>query len=159
MRLNIGAGYAPQEEYKSVDIDPDTNPDYLIRAEDIGDHFEKDSIEEIRAFHVLEHIPPRELFHTLRGWWKVLKPGGLIHVEVPDCKHAIELWVQEEINDCCLLKTILGSDPDATPYMVHRNMFWFERLDRYLTITGYVHIAICIFDLNLNCTAKKPEAK
>jgi len=39
------------------------------------------SIEAIRAFDILEHLPDK--IHTMNEAWRVLKPGGRFDIEVP----------------------------------------------------------------------------
>jgi len=39
------------------------------------------SVDEIFAFDIIEHLPDKT--HTMNEAWRVLKPGGLIRIEVP----------------------------------------------------------------------------
>jgi hypothetical protein len=43
-----------------------------------------DSVDEIRASHVLEHFPHGELEAVIADWVRALKPGGRLRVAVPD---------------------------------------------------------------------------
>ena len=60
----------------------------------------RNEVAEIYACHVLEHIPRPEVVPTLREWRRVLKPGGLLRVAVPDFEavsrlyqcHNVPLW-------------------------------------------------------------------
>src|SRR5437870_8578268 len=42
------------------------------------------SADEIRSVQVLEHVEMRRVPAVLRHWHEILKPGGLVHVDVPD---------------------------------------------------------------------------
>jgi len=158
LKLNLGGGYIYIKGFKRVDIDPATQPDFLLDVRDLKT-IKTNSVEEIIASHILEHIPPNDTFRTLREWYRVLKPGGRILIIVPDCGWAMRMWVKGRIRDCCLLKTFLGGDPTATPYMLHKNIFWDKRLDRFLIITGYTDIKNISKENSgeLKFIAKKPK--
>ena len=153
-RLNIGSGHVRLPGYERLDVDQEARPDHYCRAEDVGDYFDEESFDEIRAAHVLEHIRPSDLFGTLRGIWKALKPNGILEVVVPDVGAATHDWCAGMIDDDKLVKTILGGDPDATEWMVHRNIFWTDRLGRWLTITGFVRLEVedaSTYELKMTC--------
>ena len=44
----------------------------------------KESIDEIYASHVFEHVPQKKIISTLSGINRVLKTGGKFYVSVPD---------------------------------------------------------------------------
>ncbi|HDP36855.1 MAG TPA: methyltransferase domain-containing protein [Candidatus Atribacteria bacterium] len=139
LKLDIGAGYIRRKGFKRVDIDPKTKPDYLLKAQDLRG-INDNSVDEIMASHILEHIPPNETFLTLREWWRVLKPNGVITIKTPDCGWAMRLWKENSHRQYEILKTFLGDDPSATEYSLHGNIFWDKRIERYLLITGYIEI-------------------
>lgn len=139
-KLNIGSGHVRLPGYERLDVDKEAEPDHLCAAENVDTLFNEPTFDEVRAAHILEHVRPSDLFATLRGIWKALKPGGIFEVVVPDVGAAAHDWCAGTIDDDKFIKTMLGSDPDATPWMVHRNMFWAGRLMRWLMITGFVEI-------------------
>ena len=57
------------------------------------------SVDEIRASHVLEHFPRAQAMAVLREWVRVLKPGGLLRVAVPDFGVIAEAYVAGEALD------------------------------------------------------------
>src|ERR1700704_6233401 len=48
------------------------------------------TVDEIVASHVLEHVPHREVAAVLRDWVRALKKGGKIRIAVPDFKTIAE---------------------------------------------------------------------
>lgn len=80
MRLNIGAGGKRIEGWISIDVagEPDINAD--VRSLPLPDAY----ADEAMAIHVLEHLYRWEALDALREWRRVLKPGALLAVEVPD---------------------------------------------------------------------------
>jgi len=41
------------------------------------------AVDEIRAFHILEHLHPENRVKVMRLFFDLLKPGGILHIEVP----------------------------------------------------------------------------
>jgi hypothetical protein len=69
--------------YTTVDIMPENNPDIVADAANMH-MIASGSAEELYASHVLEHFAwPRALL-VLAEWARVLRPGGVLKVAVPD---------------------------------------------------------------------------
>lgn len=80
-RLNLGAGWDPTEGYLRLDRTDVGNPDVIATVPPIP--LEDDRFVEVRAFHVLEHIPREKLVELMNECWRVLKMGGYMEIEVP----------------------------------------------------------------------------
>ena len=80
VRLNIGCGPDQPEGWVNLDSNPDEEPDIVADVRHLP--FDDDSVDEIYASHILEHIDCRE--PVLEEWCRVLRPGGLITIAVPD---------------------------------------------------------------------------
>ena len=81
LRLNIGCDRSEIAGFVGVDFNPDVDPDILAEADDL--HMIADnSVDEIYASHMLEHLPYGNT--ALQEWLRVLKPGGMLTVIVPD---------------------------------------------------------------------------
>jgi len=161
MKLDLGSGHVRMEGWLRVDLDPDADADYQIPIQELEKHFKPNTVEEIRAYHVLEHISPKEVFPTMRGWWKILKPGGKITVEVPDCEEVMLAYARGQVSWAEVKRVILGADQDATEWMVHKNLFHKGSLRRFFMITGFVDIKrdeARPFEV-VNMTAYKPKGK
>lgn len=77
IRLNIGAGrYNDDPRYTAVDIKDGIDARKLPYADN--------SVDEVYASHVLEHFSFRETAAVLAEWARVLKPGGIMRISVPD---------------------------------------------------------------------------
>jgi predicted SAM-dependent methyltransferase len=85
MRLFIGTGADGLKPagYTTVDIDPANKPDIVADASNLT-MIEADTCHEVYASHVLEHIPWPYVLSALAEWARVLKPGGVIKISVPD---------------------------------------------------------------------------
>ena len=76
VRLDIGCGETCAPGHTPVDIKHGDRAFPLA----LGDA----TADEIRASHVLEHFGHRNIAAVLADWVRVLKPGGLLRVAVPD---------------------------------------------------------------------------
>lgn len=159
IKLNVGSGCVHLPGYTRVDCDPECQPDICCRIENLDDHVKPGSVEEIRAYHVLEHIAPgRPLYKALRMLWQLLRPGGVLSVAVPDCEHAMYAFARGEYDLAKAESIIMGSDNGATEHMLHRTMFSPAKLVRYLHITGFVDIDQTIVTPGeVRATAARPE--
>lgn len=57
--------------------------------------FPAGSVDHILCSHFLEHVYPDEADAVLHGFLDVLKPGGTLHVIVPDLKEAVDRYSRE----------------------------------------------------------------
>ncbi|MCK9602432.1 MAG: methyltransferase domain-containing protein [Sphaerochaeta sp.] len=81
-RLDVGAGGVRRVGYVSLDNSPSTRPDVLHDIE-YKWPFDDNQFEEVRAHHVLEHVHTEKKTFVMYEAWRVLKPGGVMDVEVP----------------------------------------------------------------------------
>jgi len=94
--VDLGCGYLKkpddwQTHWVGTDIRPFKGVDYVF---DIGKDkfpFKDNSVDEIRAIHLLEHLYPEQLFHCMDEAFRILKPDGFFHVEVPI--YGTEAWL------------------------------------------------------------------
>lgn len=82
MKLNLGSGTKPIPGYVNVDM---VDGPLVDVPHDLDDHpwpFLEDTVEEIVAFHVFEHVVDPIGF--MEQCWISLVPDGLLHIEVPN---------------------------------------------------------------------------
>jgi len=92
IKLDIGSGRKTFEDYITVDNDPKVGAMICADIEKDKDFIvyickwkgiEIDSVDEIRAFHILEHLRPENRVRVMKLLFDLLKPGGILHIEVP----------------------------------------------------------------------------
>lgn len=85
MKLHLGCGKRRLDGYMNIDLaDSDMNCDIRHLP------FDDNSVDEIIAIHVFEHFYLFESSRVLREWKRVLKPDGLLILELPCFEKVIE---------------------------------------------------------------------
>ena len=82
MKLNLGCGNNKKGGYINIDTDPQYSPDILSDIQDLT--YDNESIDEIIASHVIEHIPMLKVITCLKNWYGWLKHGGALYLAIPD---------------------------------------------------------------------------
>lgn len=135
VRLNVGCGHKLLEGYINVDLVPSADVEADVRQLP----FEDDSADELLAVHVLEHLYRWDALDALREWRRVLKPGGLIAIEVPDlmkvCQHVIA-GNGERMGQWGLF----GDPGYRDPLMCHRWCYTGEELVGLLREAGFTKV-------------------
>src|SRR5688572_13102683 len=92
MRLNIGAGGKRVPGFTGVDAVERSGADVVADAGKLP--FDDNCAEELMAIHLLEHLYPWDVPATLAEWFRVLKPGGKLVLEMPDIIKACQNMVE-----------------------------------------------------------------
>jgi SAM-dependent methyltransferase len=85
IRLNLGCGAKIWPGFVNIDL---ANNWTSIQPDVVADvtgplPFPDDYADEVHAYHLFEHIHRWKAEDTLREWIRVLKPGGLLILEMP----------------------------------------------------------------------------
>lgn len=100
---------------------------------DFADH----SVSLIYASHVLEHFGRHEVEAVLKEWHRVLAPGGVLRIAVPDFAAVVEMYEHEGLKDgeSGLVGLICGGQ--RNDYDFHKCIFDEPFLSYLLTKTGF----------------------
>ena len=145
LRLHVGAGQTILEGYINIDgYDNEQRPEHFqtpvktfVRAELLDTAFEPESVVEIRSHHMFEHVSILDVDRMLRGWNRILKPGGLVWIETPDfegCARAI-LRLRKERDKEFFYRHIFGSQ--FGPGELHKNGLTPSRFTMLLEDYGF----------------------
>lgn len=91
MRLEIGSGYSPTDGFMHLDMNPNA-PGVDIVGPAFPLSMATGTVDEIRAVDVLEHISYWHTDRALAEWARVMRAGGRLYVQVPDCEEALRWY-------------------------------------------------------------------
>jgi len=133
MKLHIGCGKKYLKGYKHMDVIGFEHIDYVCDARNLS-MIENESVAEIYACHVLEHVECNEVAAVLREWFRVLKAGGVIRLAVPDFESIMEAYLEHK--DLMLLQGLLYGG-QTYDYNFHHIAFDYSMLNGLLVDAGF----------------------
>ena len=83
IKLNLGSGGVEIPGYLSVDL-YDNRASILMDVFNLDTILPENSVEELMASHLFEHVNPYKSVELLQKWCKILKPGGKLIMELPN---------------------------------------------------------------------------
>ncbi len=116
IRLNIGAG----NKYWPGFINIDRHGDQDVVSDAFPLPFTTDYADEIWAIHIFEHLHRSEAGKALYEWFRVLKPGGKLVLELPCLDKIAQLIVNGEQNQRLTTFGLYGDPRDEKPDMMHQ---------------------------------------
>lgn len=93
---------------------------------------------EIVASHILEHFSHKDTQAVLNEWVRVLRPGGVIRIAVPDFNFILNELLNENPRELPVVSYLFGGQRDEDDY--HHNLFTEARLERYMAGAGLTDI-------------------
>ena len=139
MKLNIG-GDIIKDGWKILNIQSKPGVDFIGDISDLS-QFDNNSIEEIYASHVVEHVPRNKIEITLKGIYRVLKSSGKFYISVPDLDilfHSFRSTLVPIKVKKHILSMIFGGQVDQ--YDFHYYGYSFDIIEDYLKSAGFTDI-------------------
>lgn len=91
-KLNLGAGNKRYLDYTSCDLFPGSGVDEVFGLDNIP--YQDNTIQSIHSEHALEHLRHTDARQAIVEWFRVLKPGGDVHLQLPDLELCCQKYVQ-----------------------------------------------------------------
>ncbi len=159
--LHVGCGRAPlpasftREQWHEIryDIDPAVEPDLIGSITDMS-QVANASVDAVFSSHNLEHLPAHAVPRALTEFLRVLRPGGVAWIIVPDvqslAQHIAAGDLEGELyrspaGPIAVLDVLWGhraSLAAGQQYMAHRTGFSASTLERGLTAAGFARVQI-----------------
>jgi len=92
IRLNVGSGHLPLRGFTNIDIRDVFAVDVVHDVTKLKEIYDDNSVDEIFAKDILEHVGKNYWKQTLQDWVDILKPGGVLKIRIPDLLKIIKQW-------------------------------------------------------------------
>ena len=96
---------------------------------------------ELHSYHFLEHVYAWEAPALVREWARLLKPAGLLVLELPDLRKACENVLQGR-NDQMTMWPLYGDPSHRSVWMCHRWGYTPETVTQLLHDNGFRDIRV-----------------
>lgn len=140
IKLHIG-GQQPKPGWKILNIAPGPQVDYVGNCTRL-DQFADNSVDEVYASHVLEHLGFRtELPAALSEVRRILKPGGVFRISVPDVERLCSLFVHPQVpreQRPSLMMHMFGAQEDEHDF--HKVGLTWDFLLNFLSQAGFTRV-------------------
>jgi predicted SAM-dependent methyltransferase len=148
-RLNWGCGEHPEPGWINSDIKAGPGIDLSCDIRE-GLPLEDDTIDYAVSIHALPEIPYGDLVVALKELYRVLKPGGVLRLALPDLDRGIQAYLSEDED------YFLVPDEDAKAigskfivqmiwYGWSRSLFTYDFTAELLRNAGFEQIVRCRF--------------
>ncbi len=136
MKLHIGCGKKQLAGYKHLDVIDYDHIDFVCDARSLS-MIEAESVSEIYACHILEHVERNEVSAVLEEWARVLMPGGVIRIAVPNFESIVEEYIENK--DLMSFQGLLYGG-QTYDYNFHHVTFDFAMLKKLLECAGFYNV-------------------
>jgi ubiquinone/menaquinone biosynthesis C-methylase UbiE len=144
LKLNLGSGKERLEGFTNVDLYDET-------ADIIADICElpinDNSVDEILALQVIEHVPYNKSPHMFSEMYRVLKPGASAIVETPDIDYVCQMILMEGLREKWVYNLVgeyyrpwdkaRYDDWEMNAASIHRNPWNYGRVEEFALPLGF----------------------
>lgn len=165
INLELGAGKRKIKRWTTIDFDKDSD---IVMDLSSPLPFPDNSVTQIYASHLLEHFYYLDLLNLLSECYRILNPGGIFKVAVPNARIYLEAYFNPAEFDAdyyCRYKPALhyNSRMGYVNYMAymgghHSHMFDEENLLLILSNAGFKNVRLREFDPTLDLEQRDYES-
>jgi predicted SAM-dependent methyltransferase len=135
-KLHLGCGKRYLDGYIHVDIAEYDHIDYKTQIDKL-EMFESNFADLIYASHCIEYFDRDEVKEVLSEWKRVLKPGGVLRLAVPDFSSLIKIYSKTKD-----LSNVLGPlygkwDIGEEKFIYHKTVYDMNSLTAELKNVGF----------------------
>jgi predicted SAM-dependent methyltransferase len=121
----------------NVDLYNAPHIDYMHDVQSLP-MFEDNTADLIYASHVLEYFDRDEIQEVLKEWRRVLKPGGILRIAVPNFEALMDVYLTEGMSK--ILGPLYGKMEINGRTIYHKTVFDFDSLRQVLEEAGFGNI-------------------
>jgi Methyltransferase domain len=142
MKIDLGAGPKSPEGFTPMGNGHELSVIFPLP-------FNDNSVDEVRASHVLEHFAHGRTDEVLKEWARVLKPGGFLKIAVPNFEKIAEQHVGSAPQNT--LGYVMGGQTDEADF--HKTIFDANSLKKALGRAGLMLSRPWVSELPDDCAA------
>lgn len=152
IKLNIGCGTDYKESWVNIDNNSDNNIEKLDLNWDLRNPlpFSDNSVDFIFNEHFFEHLDVEEGQRAMKDLMRVLRPGGVMRIAMPDLEWVVQNYISLPIDKDPTLKKF-GLDIKTKAERLNASFRWWghkwlydwEELERRLGEAGCTKIRRC----------------
>ncbi len=136
INIHLGCGEIYSHEFINVDSRFFPHIHHVSQVQNLP-FFPNNFADLIYTSHTLEHIPVSELNEVLLEWRRVLKPGGLLRISVPDLEKILDIYFANNKSIDAIWKPLMGGQEYKENS--HYSVFNEEFLKNKLLECGFVN--------------------
>lgn len=140
VKLNLGCSSFKENGYINIDL---YHPNADVKMDALCLDYGDQTVDKIRAYHILEHFSKGEVILAIKEWERVLKKGGEIEIEVPDLEFVLLQWLQtgdDRKDDGWMLDCIYGSQESKGEF--HKTGFTRNKIVKLMENNGFVDVNV-----------------
>lgn len=135
--IHLGCGEVNSPEYINVDNRFFTHIHHISNVERLK-FFKDDFADLIYTSHTLEHIHMEEVSATIKEWKRILKPGGILRISVPDFDKIINIYNDNDHSIASIWRPLMGGQEYKEN--IHLAVFNCNYLEKLLLEIGFTEV-------------------
>ncbi len=153
VKLNVGCGTDYKEGWVNVDNNSDNNITKLDLNHDLRNPlpYKDNTVDFIFNEHFFEHLTVEEGQMAMKEFMRVLKPGGVMRIAMPDLEDTVEAYYNPKWKERDVMRKFDLEFVQTRAEMINMNFHWWghkwlydwEELERRLREAGYTKIKRC----------------
>lgn len=154
LKLNLGCSNDIKEGYINIDL---YHKDPKVKIADVKnlDFLDDNTVSEIIAHDVLEHLPFNQSSAVIKEWCRVLTTGGIISIQTTNINEHILAFIHKKWNiyqlNYMMFAGIGWTDGISRDHDWHKSIYSIEYLSEELK-NNHVNIISTRFDSYSNVT-------
>jgi predicted SAM-dependent methyltransferase len=139
VRLHLGCGPVDQKGFINIDAIGFSHVHHLSPVHPLP-MFRDESVDLIYVSHCLEHLDIEEVSRALKEWARVLKPGGMLRIAVPDLESILRVYEAAGRRISAIQYVLMGGQD--YPFNFHKAVFDQAHLTHLMTDAGFSDMTV-----------------
>jgi predicted SAM-dependent methyltransferase len=139
-KLHLGCWHRHIPGFTHIDLFDLPHIDHVASIDSLP-FINDQSIDLIYCSHALEYFDRQESIDVLSEWYRILLPGGILRIAVPDFEARIKVYSDtKDLNAILgpLYGRMNGGDIESNSWIYHKTVYDEASLKKILTECGFV---------------------